>query len=343
MKAIIKTNKNEGLNLIDIEKPQVKPGNLLVKIKAASICGTDIHLYSSSKMMDTWNVSLPLIIGHEISGEIVDIGQNIENNMFNFKIGDRIAADSHVHCDSCFQCINNKKHNCDSVKVLGVHATGAFSEYANIPANIAFKIPNEISFEEGAMLEPFGVSVKSFYLAQPVLTHRIAVFGGGPIGLMIAKLGLVSGLKNVYVFEPSEYRRNIANKIGIDNCIDPLKIENFSSFEKNFDVVFEVSGTAIGLQTALNFTKKNGKVIVVGIYPDEILIDVKNQIMSKELTIIGTFGRLIWETWFQMIELILNNQISLKEIITHRFNFDQYEDAFKIALSGKCGKIILSP
>ena len=292
-------------------------------------------------MLDTWNVVLPLIIGHEVSGEIIGIGENIETNKFNFKIGDRIAADSHVHCGSCFQCINNKKHNCDSVKVLGVHTVGAFSEYANIPANIAFKIPDKISFEEGAMLEPFGVSVKSFYLAQPLLTNRIAIFGGGPIGLMIAKLGLVSGLKHVHVFEPSEYRRKLAEKIGIQDCIDPLSIKNFSYFEKNFDIVFEVSGTSEGLQTALNFTKKNGKVIIVGIYPDKVLIDVKNQIMSKEITVVGTFGRLIWETWLQMIEIILNKQVDLKEIITHKFSFDDYGKGFEIARSGNCGKVLL--
>jgi len=193
------------------------------------------------------------------------------------------------------------------------------------------------------MLEPFGVAVKAFNLANPILSDRVAIFGGGPIGLMAAKLSLASGIKNTFLFEPGEYRKKLASKIGINNCINPLKIDNMKMVDKNFDIVLEMSGTAGGLQDALDYTIKNGKLIIVGIYPEEVLIDVKNQIISKELTLIGTFGRLIWETWFQMLEILSNKQIDLKEIITHRFPFEQYKEAFEIALSGECGKIILTP
>ena len=180
-------------------------------------------------------------------------------------------------------------------------------------------------------------------MANPFLSDRVAIIGGGPIGLMAAKLSLASGVKNTFLFEPNEFRRKLAKKIGINNCIDPLKETELNSVEKNFNIALEISGTPKGLQTAMEYCVKNGKVIVVGIYPDKVLIDVKNQIMSKELILMGTFGRHIWNTWFQMIEILSNKQIDLKEIITHRYSFDQYKEAFEVALSGKCGKIILKP
>jgi len=343
MKALYKINKNKGFVLEEIDIPEPKPGNLLVKIKSASICGTDIHLYNSSNMINTWNINLPLLIGHEVSGEIIGIGKNIENNCFDFKIGDRIAVDSHLHCKTCNQCINNKRHNCDSVKVLGVHDNGAFAEFANVPAEIAFKIPEEISYDEGAMMEPFGVSVKSFSLAAPLLFDKVAIFGGGPIGLMLTKLCLASGVKNTYLFETSNYRRDLAKKSGVINCFNPVSDDLNKDFNKYFNIIFEVSGNPRALQTALKFIGKNGKVIVVGIYPDEITIDVKNDIMSKEVSLTGTFGRLMWETWTQMIEIMKNKQINLNEFITHRFNFIDFEHAFEIASSGNCGKIMLYP
>jgi len=341
MKALIKKNKEKGFALEEVKIPKVKPGNLLVKIKSASICGTDIHLYNSSNMINTWNIKLPLLIGHEISGEIIEIGSNTENSSFNFKTGDRIAVDSHLHCKVCSQCVNNKKHNCDDVKVLGVHESGAFAEYVNLPVEIAYKIPDEISNDEGSMLEPFGVSVKSFTLAAPLLFDKVAVFGGGPIGLMLAKLCHASGIKNTFLFETSKYRRDLAKKLGITNCYNPLKNDLSIDFNKYFNVIFEVSGNAGALQTALKYIGKNGKVIVIGIYPDEISLDIKNNIMSKEVSMIGTFGRLMWETWSEMMEILKNNQMNLNEFITHQFKFDDFKEAFEIANSGNCGKVIL--
>lgn len=343
MKAIIKENKKIGLTLKNIEKPQVKPGHLLVRVRACSICGGDNYLYKWTKIMDDWNIPLPLLIGHEICGDVVDIGRELKNNLFDFKIEDRISADSHIYCNACYQCLNNKRHICENVKVFGIHTNGGFAECINLPSQIAFKIPKDISYEEGALLEPFGVSVKSFYLANPLLSDKIAIFGGGPIGLFIAKLSIVAGNKNTYVFEPIEYRRELAKKLGVKKCFNPLNSEEMNSIKKNFDTVFEVSGTPQGLRMALKFAEKNGKVIFIGAQQEKVLIDVKNEIMLKELTVKGIFGRLIWETWYKMIKLLNNKQIDLKEFITHRFTFEQYEEAFSISLSGKCGKIILLP
>ncbi|MCL4417926.1 MAG: alcohol dehydrogenase catalytic domain-containing protein [Actinobacteria bacterium] len=343
MKAIIKEDKNIGLSLKNIKTPKVGKGNILVKVKACSICGGDNYLYKWNKIMDNWDIPLPLIIGHEICGDVVSISKESKNYYLNFKVGDRISVDSHIYCNQCSQCLNNKRHNCENLKILGIHADGGFAEYVNIPAQIAFKIPDEISYDEGALLEPFGVGVKAFYLSKASLTDRVAIFGGGPIGLFISKLSVLSGIKNTFVFEPNIYRRELARKLGIKECYNPLEDEEMNLIKKRFDIIFEVSGTSEGLQLALSYSRKDGKVIIVGAQQDKVLIDVKNEIMTKELTLKGTFGRLIWETWYKMMELLKNKQIDLKEFITHRFDFNEYKEAFSISLSGNCGKVIMVP
>lgn len=343
MRALVKEDRKTGLSLRDIQRPDVTPGHLLVRVRACSICGGDNYLYKWTKIMDTWNISLPLVIGHEFCGDIVELGDGAQNTICDFRIGDRIAADSHLFCGKCVQCLHNRKHNCQNVKILGIHTNGCFAEYVNVPASIAFRIPESISDEEAALLEPFGVGVKSYNLASPSITDKVAVVGGGPIGLFVARLCVVSGNRSTCLFEPSHYRRELARKVGVGRCHDPHDHNGMTRLRDSFSVVFEASGTEAGLEHSLGLAGPNGTVIIIGAQQDKVLVDVKNQIMLKELTVRGTFGRLIWDTWFEMMEMMNNCDIGLSDFITHRFDFEHFEDAFATSLGGNCGKVVLLP
>ena len=343
MKAIIKEDRKPGLFLRNIEKPKVKQGHLLVKVHACSICGGDNYLYKWTKIMDTWNIPLPLVIGHEFCGDVVEIGDEPRHGASYFAVGDRIAADSHVYCNECAQCLANRKHICENVKVFGIHTDGGFAEYVNVPAHIAFKVPQSLSYEEGALLEPFGVGVKSYNTARPNLSDNVAVIGAGPIGLFIAKLCVVSGIMETFVFDPVGFRQEFVRELGIRHSLDPLNRDVTKSLTGKMDVVFEASGTAEGLQDALALVAPNGTVIIIGAQQDKVSVDVKNDIMVKEITVRGTYGRLIWDTWHQMMRILENSDIHLRQFITHRFVFDRFEDAFSVSLRGNCGKIVLFP
>jgi threonine 3-dehydrogenase len=344
MKALIKDEDREGLELKDIPKPELQPMEVLIEVKTAGICGSDIHLYRWDEQARAWNPPLPIIIGHEFSGEVIKIGRDVRN----FKVGDRVAADSHIPCMRCRMCKAGLLHICENMKLYGIQTkNGAFAEYAAAPETILYKLPSEISFDDGALLEPFGVAMHAIERAEICAGDVVVVLGCGPIGLFIQEIAHLSGAI-VIATDVNDIRLNLSKKLGTKFTFNPIK-ENIKEVVTNItdgkgaDVVFEVAGTSSTIQQSFDLAAKNGKVALVGLYGKPVEIDVARNIIYKELIIIGTTGRHMFKTWERMVELLKRKLVEPQKVVTHQLPLEKYEEGFQAIFNGEAVKVLLKP
>jgi len=339
MKALIKDRPIRGATLTDLPLPTVGENDLLVKVKSAAICGTDIHIYQWNEYAAS-RMKLPLLFGHEYSAEVVEVGKNVKN----FCPGDRVAAETHVPCGHCFQCTTGLQHICKDMKILGVHMDGAFAEYAILPAVCAWKLDPSISYEIGATMEPFGIAVHAFSKTKPA-GKKVIVFGCGPIGIYAQMVAKLSGAEYVIGVDISQERLDLAKKMGTDILLNPKEVHLVEEIEKitkgfGMDIVVELTGNKAVLNEATKTLRRGGDIVLVGLFPGPVEWDVVNNVIYKEATVYGVTGRIMWETWWTAQSLILSGKMDLAEVITHRFPLEQYEKAFELAESAATGKII---
>ncbi len=343
MKALRKTRPEFGAELVDIPVPAVGPADILVRVKAIAICGTDIHIYE-------WNpwaaqrIKTPMTFGHEFCAEVVEVGERVTH----LKPGDLVAAETHIPCGQCYQCHTGNQHACESMTILGVHIDGAFSEYAVLPALLAWKLPPGTDPELGAVMEPMGVATHGL-LVDPLDVGSVAIVGQGPIGMMAAQVAAAQGADPIFVFEVRPERielskRIIPQAIAINpNEQDPAKAVRDLNDGHGVDVSVELSGTAAGTRVAFDVVRMGGRVSLVGLTGEPISLNSCDDIIYKEVTIKGTTGRMMWKTWEQMNRLLSKGRVDPRKVITHRFKLEEYEAAFDLALSGKAGKIVFLP
>src|SRR6056297_3060333 len=251
MKAAFKENRKKGLTIIDLPKPKISNNEILIKVKKAAVCGTDIHLYEWNNWCENVNAKNPMIIGHEFSGEVIEIGNNVKS----IKIGDKVAGETHIPCGHCEMCKTGKEHICENMQIIGVHTDGAFAEYVTIPESCAWKLPDNIPYEIGAIYEPFGIAVHGLY--KTTITGKdIAITGCGPIGLFAIQVASAGGAKNIFAIDLNDYRLKLAKKMGTNIItINPKKesvvnIVNKYTKNKGVDTAIELSGSIIGTQTS---------------------------------------------------------------------------------------------
>jgi threonine 3-dehydrogenase len=339
MKALIKDRPIRGATLTDLPLPTVGENDLLVKVKSAAICGTDIHIYQWNEYAAS-RITLPLLFGHEYSAEVVEVGKNVKN----FRPGDRVAAETHVPCGHCFQCTTGLQHICKDMKILGVHMDGAFAEYAILPAVCAWKLDPSISYEIGATMEPFGIAVHALSKTKPA-GKKVIVFGCGPIGIYAQMVAKLSGAEYVIGVDISQERLDLAKKMGTDILLNPKEVHLVEEIEKitkgfGMDIVVELTGNKAVLNEATKTLRRGGEIVLVGLFPGPVEWDVVNHVIYKEATVYGVTGRIMWETWWTAQSLILSGKMDLAGVITHRFPLEQYEKAFQLAESAATGKII---
>jgi threonine 3-dehydrogenase len=339
MKALIKDRPIRGATLTDLPLPEVGENDLLVKVKSAAICGTDIHIYQWNEYAAS-RITLPLLFGHEYSAEVVEVGKNVKN----FRPGDRVAAETHVPCGHCFQCTTGLQHICKDMKILGVHMDGAFAEYAILPAVCAWKLDPSISYEIGATMEPFGIAVHALSKTKPA-GKKVIVFGCGPIGIYAQMVAKLSGAEYVIGVDISQERLDLAKKMGTDILLNPKEVHLVEEIEKitkgfGMDIVVELTGNKAVLNEATKTLRRGGEIVLVGLFPGPVEWDVVNHVIYKEATVYGVTGRIMWETWWTAQSLILSGKMDLAGVITHRFPLEQYEKAFQLAESAATGKII---
>jgi Threonine dehydrogenase and related Zn-dependent dehydrogenases len=343
MKGILKEKPEPGAVWREnLPIPEVKDNELLVKVKATAICGTDLHIYP-------WNawaqkrLTLPMVFGHEFSGEVVQVGMMVKN----FKIGDRVAGETHIPCNTCYQCQTGNQHNCNDMKIIGVHAAGCFAEYISIPVECAWKLDDSLSYELGAMLEPMGVAAHGV-LSGEIGGKSIAIYGCGPIGLMGVGIASACGASRIFAIDLFEEKLAVAKQMGADVTIQVGKdnaeeIIRKATGGEGVDVVVDFTGNAKAIQEGFRVLRKGGRYTMAGLPDAPVSLDLTDAIIYREATVLGITGRLMYKTWWQCNELLKSGKIDIKPVIGGIYPLKEYEKAFDALKSGAPGKMILIP
>ena len=338
MRALVKAKPEAGIWLERIRKPEIGHNDVLIKVNRTAICGTDIHIYQ----WDDWaqkTIPVPMAVGHEFSGEIVEIGIEVSG----YEVGDRVSAEGHVTCGVCRNCRAGRRHLCRNAVGIGVNRPGAFAEYIAVPAFNIFKLPDVITDDMAAILDPFGNATHTA-LSFDLVGEDVLITGAGPIGVMAAAIARFAGARHVVVTDVNDYRLGLARKMGAtvalnvsEGSIDQVMQD--LGMTEGFDVAMEMSGNPAAFRDLLRTMHHGGKVALLGIPPGEMAIDW-NEIIFKGLIIKGIYGREMFETWYKMSSM-LQSGLDLEPIITHRFAVDDYKDAFELMASGQSGKVII--
>ncbi len=339
MKALVKVRPEKGLWMEDIPIPHVGVNDVLIKIKKNAICGTDLHIYE----WDAWSqktIKTPMTIGHEYVGEIVEKGKGVKN----VKIGDRVTGEGHIACGHCRNCRRGKLHVCENTIGIGVNRDGAFAEYLSLPAENVVHLDPRISDEMATIMDPFGNATHTA-LSFPVIGEDVLITGAGLIGSMATAIARFAGARYIVVSDLSDYRLEIAKKMGATLTINPSKGESITQAIKDlkmrgFDIGLEMSGAPKAFNEMLDAMYNGSKISLLGILPDGTGIDW-SKVIFKALTLKGIYGREMWETWYQMEQMLISG-IDLSPIITHRFSIDDFQKGFDAMESGLCGKVILN-
>lgn len=341
MKALLKDKPEKGAHLVDTDTPSIGDDDLLVQVKAAAICGTDIHIYQ-------WNdyaasrLSIPMIFGHEYSGEVVQVGKNVRN----FKTGDRVAAETHVPCGHCYQCTTGLQHICKDMKILGVHVDGAFADYTVLPEVCAWKLDSSISYKIGATMEPFGIGVHALAKTQPA-GKKIVVFGSGPIGIYAQMVAKQSGAECVVAVDIKNERLELAKKMGADvvlNAKETDVVQEVEQITKGFgaDIVVELTGSPAAVTSATKVLRRGGDLVFVGLFSGPVEVDLTGDIIYKEANVYGITGRIMWDTWWSAQSMLLSGKMNIDPVVTHEFALEDFDTALQLAESAKTGKIVFN-
>lgn len=339
MKALVKASHEKGIWMQDVPMPKVGINDVLIKIKKTAICGTDLHIYK----WDDWaqrTIKTPMTIGHEYMGEVVDMGSGVKN----IKIGDRVTGEGHIACGHCRNCRRGKLHVCENTIGIGVNRDGSFAEYLSLPAENVVHLDSRVSDEMASIMDPFGNATHTA-LSFPLIGEDVLITGAGLIGTMATAICRFAGARNIVVSDLSEYRLDIARKMGATVTINPSKGETIESAMKQlhmrgFDIGLEMSGSPKAFEGMIDNMYNGSKIALLGILPNTTTVDW-GKIIFKALTLKGIYGREMWETWYQMEQMLITG-IDLSPVITHRFGIDDFQKGFDVMESGECGKVILS-
>jgi threonine 3-dehydrogenase len=345
MRAVMKKDAALGTTIQTVDIPKCGPDDVLLKVKAASICGTDLHIYK----WDNWAqgvIKPPLILGHEIAGEVVEVGARVEEG---FAKGDLISVESHIPCGKCYQCRHDMRHICDDLKIVGVHRPGGFAEYLSIPAVCAWKNGPGISVEVAALLEPLGYAVYAASEAQ-VAGQNVAVFGCGPAGLFTIAACKALGAVKVIAVDVNPKHLEMAGPMGADELLDgadPTLMERLESHRggAGLDISIDMSGNHKAIVTAIRSLRKGGTFVAFGIPPGPIELNLANDVILPGRRILGIVGRHMFRTWELMQRLIESGKLNPAPIITHRYKMADFDEAIRVRAStdAKVGKVILTP
>lgn len=338
MKSLVKKSREHGLWLEDVPKPEIGATDVLVKIKKTAICGTDLHIY----LWDEWSqatIPVPMTIGHEFVGEIVEIG----SAAVGVKIGQRVSGEGHIVCGHCRNCRAGTRHLCINTRGIGVNLPGCFAEYLRIPAENVFPIPEGITDDEAAILDPLGNATHTA-LSFNLVGEDVLITGAGPIGILAAAIAEHVGARNIVITDPKDYRLDLAAKLGAKHAINVTRqslsdVMHEVKMTEGFDIGLEMSGNATAFNDMISSCKAGAKIALLGILPRDATIDW-HQVIFKGLSIKGIYGREMFETWYKMCAMIQSG-LDVKPIITHHFPVDQFQEAFEIMNTGQSGKIIL--
>ncbi len=338
MKALVKTEAAPGLTLRDVPEPEVGINDLLIRVLRTGICGTDLHIYD----WDAWSqrtVPVPLTIGHAFVGEVVQVGSNV----IDFHPGDIVSGEGHFVCGRCRNCMAGRRHLCAHTQGIGVNRDGAFAEYIALPMTNVWHHTPGVDLDVAAIFDPFGNAVHTA-LSFPVLGEDVLITGAGPIGLMAAAVARFAGARYIVITDINEFRLDLARRMGVTRALDvrttTLKdVQRELGMTEGFDVGLEMSGNPTAVRDMLANMSHGGRIAMLGIPSSEFAIDWTTVVFNM-LTIKGIYGREMYETWYKM-SVMLQSGLNISPVITHRFSYEDYEEAFATARSGHAGKVVM--
>lgn len=342
MKAVVKTSRGPGAEIRDVPVPTCGPGELLLRVLRAGVCGTDLHIYT----WDRWSegrIRPPVTLGHEFVGEIVERGANVTQ----FEVGERVSCESHIICNICLACRTGNGHVCENTRILGVDVNGGFAEYVSVPASNAWRAPANVPIEVAGVMEPLGNAVHTAF-SGALSACTIAVTGCGPIGLFAIGVARAAGASQVIASDVSPYRLDLARRMHADAVIDPSK-ENFVervmqlTGGRGLDGVLEMSGSPQAMRDGLGALRNGGRLSLLGLPKEPFDLDWNRLVIFKGVTIHGIIGRRMYETWYQMDNLLTSGRLDIRPAITHVMPMQKFEEAIALLRSGNAGKVVLVP
>ncbi len=344
MRGIVKREPAPGASWDEgLPIPEPKEGEVLVKVKAAAICGTDLHIYGWTPWAQS-RIVPPMVFGHEFSGDIVKVGPGVRR----LKEGQRVAGETHIDCGKCFQCLTGNAHICESMKIVGVHVPGAFADYVIIPETCGWELSPEISYEQGAFLEPMGVAVHGIQATGGVGGRNVVILGCGPIGLMAVGAARAQGAEQIICSDVADAKLKVAETMGATVTVNPVQQDLASVVRdvtggRGADIVIDYSGSGAAISDGLRSLKKGGRMVLVGLPDKPVSIDLTDGIIYKEATLVGVTGRLMYSTWFECERLLASGKIDLSPVVGGRFLMKDFDAAFKAIYDQVPGKMLLLP
>jgi threonine 3-dehydrogenase len=353
MQAVLKANRGKGIEIKEVPEPEIKrPDEVKIKINAASICGTDVHMHEFNEWAQN-RLKPPFIIGHEVGGEVIEVGKDVTS----IEVGDNVSMECHIACGVCYQCRSDRMHICANTKIIGVDMDGIFAEYAVIPELNAWKNDADLDPRLASLQDPLGNAIHTVLpkdgTNEDLAGKNIAVIGCGPIGLMSIPVAKALGASQIFATGGGRNikRLELAKEMGADRVFnvreegDIIVKEIMDATEGNgVDFAFEMSGIPSGLETAMDILTKGGRISLLGIFDKPFSVDV-NRMVFQAMTIYGIAGRRMFQTWQQMRGLLRNKpfQEALTKVITHRFNMADVDKGFDEIYAKKAAKVVLDP
>lgn len=331
----------EGLALEDA--PIISPGKgqVLIRVMAAAICGSDIHIYQWNKWAENlYQGQLPMPMGHEFCGIVVEVGEGGEN----FRPGERVCGETHISCGVCDKCLQGLNHICDHLQLFSKTGAGCFSEYTTVPAKCLLHVPDALSDQEGVLLEPFGVAVRAVKTAN-ISGKSVMIQGCGAIGLMAIQAAKALGASRIFASDLDQYRLDFAKRLGADVVLNSATENVAAEITRLTDgigvrALCDFTGSIQAMETGFNLIAKGGRYILVGLPSRKMEVDVVHDLINREITVQGCYGRHIFDTWHTALELIACGKVDVSQIITHCYSLEEYETAFQTAAGRQCGKVV---
>ena len=327
MRALVKERAGPGMSLREVPVPAIGPTDVLIRVRKAGICGTDQHIWN----WDPWaaaRVHPPRIIGHEFMGSVAAVGNLVKN----IAVGERVSGEGHIADGTCLLCRTGQPHICAGVKVIGVDRDGCFADYIAMPESNVWRLDSAVPDTWAAVFDPFGNAVHTVSEGR-VSLKSVLIMGAGSIGLMAVAVAAAAGASKIIAVDPNEHKLAIAKRLGAHAVFQPNEPDLARQILKltdniGPDVLLEISGSPAALESGLSMLRNGGRAAILGISPGTITIDFSELIVLKGITVLGIFGRKIWETWSQMQSLVKDRRVDLAPVISNVVPFERFEECF---------------
>ncbi|RNM12234.1 zinc-dependent alcohol dehydrogenase [Nocardioides pocheonensis] len=344
MRAVIKAGPGPGCQFVtDRTEPSLGSGEVRLEVAAVSVCGSDMAFFDHGDAASDLQMTFPRTMGHECAGTVIEVGPQTDGPA----LGTRVAMETHLHCGQCWSCRSGIGHNCARMDLLGVTVDGAFAERVVVPARSCYLLPEEIETKTAALLESAGSAMHGVLRSGVDLAGAsVLVSGAGPVGLVGAQIANALGARRVVVVEPNEHRRRLAEALGVQ-AIPPgvdavAAADTTTRVRGGYDLVLECSGALAAMQAALSAVRREGTVVAVGLVKANLPLDVTETLITRGITLRGSWGRSIWDTWDRLTGLVVSGKVDLEGLITHRLPISALPRALTL-MRGDAGKVLLDP